>query len=352
MEKVRIGIVGVGTISELHLNAYRNNAKAAISAVCDLNAERARATAARYGASRVFTDYNEMFASGAVDAVSICTWNNMHEPIAVAALKAGVDVLLEKPLSTTVEEALRIQEAVAASGRKLMVGYVRRYDGNAQLVKQFADNGEFGGFYYAHASSLRRIGNPGGWFADKSRSGGGPVIDIGVHVIDLCWYLMGKPKVKSISANTYSRLGSRSNVRRLSSYRAADYEASRNTVEDMANAMIRFENGASLLLEASFTLHAKENQTTIRLHGDKGGVEIDPRLVLTTEKHDTILNALPQTDHPGFHLESAFQNEIDHFVDCVLNDREPLSPVSDGVEMMRILCGVYESADKGEEIRF
>jgi predicted dehydrogenase len=138
----------------------------------------------------------------------------------------------------------------------------------------------------------------------------------------------------------------------MSSYRAADYDASRNSVEDMANAIIRFDNGASLLLEASFTLHAKENKTTINLFGDRGGVEIDPVLNFVTEKHDTVLNITPQTDHPGFHLDSAFQNEIDHFIDCILTGEPPISPVSDGVEIMKILCGIYESAAKGEEIRF
>jgi predicted dehydrogenase len=352
MDKVKIGIVGVGTISELHLNAYRNNKQVQIYAICDLNEERAMKTADHYGAVKTYTDYHKMFAEGEIDAVSICTWNNTHEPIAVAALQAGLDVLLEKPLSTTVEAALRIEEAVRSSGRMLQVGYVRRYDNNARLVKEFVEQGEFGELYYARASSIRRIGNPGGWFADAERSGGGPVIDIGVHVIDLCWYLMGRPKVKSISANTYSKLGNRANVKHLTSYRAADYDASRNTVEDMANAIIRFDNGASLLLEASFTLHAKENKTTINLFGDRGGVEIDPALSFVTEKNNTILNITPQTDHPGFHLDSAFQNEIDHFIDCILTGEQPISPVADGVEVMKMLCGIYESAAKGEEVRF
>ncbi|MFC3800846.1 Gfo/Idh/MocA family protein [Cohnella sp. GCM10012308] len=349
--QVKIGVVGVGTISELHLNAYKNNPNVRIEAICDLNEERAKATAAKYGAPQAFSDYHRMFAEAGLDGVSICTWNNTHEPIAIAALQAGLHVLLEKPLSTTVEAALRIEEAVRSTGRKLQVGYVRRYDNNAQLVKQFADAGEFGEFYYAKASSIRRVGNPGGWFTDKERSGGGPVIDIGVHVVDLCWYLMGRPKPVSVSANTYRKLGNRANVKHMTSYKAADYDASRNTVEDMANAIIRFEGGASLLLEASFTLHAKENKTTISLFGDKGGVEIDPALAIVTEKHDTILNVTPQTDHPGFHLESAFQNEINHFVDCVRTGAEPISPVSDGVAVMKMLCGIYESAEKGEEIR-
>lgn len=352
MAILKIGIVGAGSISELHLNAYRNNPHVQIHAVCDLNETRAKLAADKYGATKIYTDYQQMFSEAGIDAVSICTWNHSHDFIAIAAVNAGIDVLLEKPLSTSVDAALKIEEAVNTSGQILQVGYVRRYDNNALLVKQFADLGEFGSFYYARASSIRRIGNPGGWFADKERSGGGPVIDIGVHVVDLCWYLMGRPKVKSISANTYNKLGNRANVKHLSSYHAADYAAASNSVEDMANALIRFENGASLLLDASFTLHAKENKTTIQLYGDKGGVEVDPELSFITEKHDTILNATPQTDHSGFHVDSAFQNEIDHFIDCVIHRTQPISPVADGVEIMRILCGIYESAAKGEEIRF
>lgn len=352
MSRIKIGIVGVGTISEMHLNAYLGNPDVQIHAICDLNIDRARAMAQRYGAAEAYADYREMFAASGIAAISICTWNNTHEPIAVAALQAGLDVLIEKPLCTTVEAALRMEAAVQETGRMLQIGYVRRFDNNARLVKRFADAGEFGSFYYGRASSIRRIGNPGGWFADKERSGGGPVIDIGVHVIDLLWYLMGRPEVASISANTYSKLGNRANVEHLSSYRAADYDASRNTVEDMANAVIRFENGTSILLEASFTLHAKENATSIGLFGDKGGVEIDPELLFVTEKLNTVLNTTPQTDHRGFHLDSAFQNEIDHFVECVKTGSQPISPVSDGVEMMKILCGIYESAAKGAEVRF
>lgn len=352
MDRIRIGIVGVGSISESHLGAYKNNPHARIVAICDLNAERAKQAAEKYGAERIFTDYEQMFSSGAIDAVSVCTWNNTHERIAVAALRAGLDVLLEKPLCVDMASAHRIQQAVKETGRKLLVGYVRRYDNNARLVKQFVDSGEFGKLYYSRVSSIRRIGNPGGWFADKERSGGGPVIDIGVHVVDLCWYLMGRPKVQSIYANTFYRLGNRSNVKHMAAYRAADYDASRNSVEDMGIAIIKFEGGASLMLEASFTLHAKENKTTIDLFGDKGSVEVDPALLFVTEKHDTILNCSPQTTNPGFHLDTAFQNEIDHFIDCARGEAQPISPVEDGVAVMEMLLGIYESADKGHEIRF
>lgn len=350
MNPVRIGIVGTGSISEAHLKAYASHSNAVIVAICDLNEQRAHQVAQKYGADKTYTDYRELFADSDVDAISICTWNNTHAQIAIAALQAGKHVLIEKPLCRTVEEALQIEEAVHASGKILQVGFVRRYDSNVQMLRQFADDGEFGNLYYAKATTIRRLGNPGGWFSDIERSGGGPLIDIGVHVIDLCWYLMGRPKVKTISANTYKKLGNRSNIRNLSFYKAADYDASKNTVEDLANALIRFENGASLMVDVSFTLHAKQDEGSVRLYGDKGGFEVDPAIVMVTEKHDTIMNIQPQTDSSSFQFESAFQNEINHFIDCVRTGVQPISPVSDGVEMMRILCGIYESAAKGEEI--
>ncbi|MBX4147027.1 Gfo/Idh/MocA family oxidoreductase [Paenibacillus sp. FSL W7-1279] len=350
MKSINVGVIGTGSISAMHLQSYEKHANANLLAVCDLNEERAQRAAEKYGATKVYTDYNELLADPEIDAVSICTWNNTHAEISIAALNAGKHVLVEKPLCRTVEEALQVQEAVKSSGKLLQVGFVRRYDPNAQMLREFADKGEFGDIYFAKASSVRRLGNPGGWFSDIERSGGGPLIDIGVHVIDLCWYMMGRPKPVSVSANTYRKLGNRSNVRNLSFYKAADYDAEKNTVEDMANAMIRFENGASLLVDVSFTLHSKENLQSVKLYGDKGGFEIDPEVVIVTEKHDTIINIQPQTDNKGFDFNAAFQSEVDHFISSIENGTSPLSPVEDGVEIMKILCGIYESAEKGVEV--
>jgi len=349
---LKIGVIGAGSISESHLDSYANNEEVEIYAICDLNEERAKAKATKYHASKVYTNYHELLANEEIEAVSICTWNNTHAEIAIAALDAGKHVLVEKPLSKTVEEALRVQEAVKRSGKVLQVGFVRRYASNTNIIKAFIDNNELGEIYYAKASCLRRLGNPGGWFADKERSGGGPLIDLGVHVIDICWYLMGRPKVKSISANTYNKLGNRSNVKNLSFYKAADYDPTKNTVEDLANAMIRFENGASLMVDVSFTLHAKENTLAVTLYGDKGGAELEPEVAIVTEKYDTILNAFPQVDSASFDFKQAFQNEINHFIASVKGEKETLSPIEDGVEMMKILCGIYESSQKGTEITF
>ncbi|GIP33779.1 Gfo/Idh/MocA family protein [Paenibacillus sp. J2TS4] len=352
MKKMKIGVIGAGSISGVHLDAYHKNPEVEIYAICDLNEERAKEKAEKYGASKIFTDYNELLALPEIDAVSVCTWNNTHAPISIAALEAGKHVLVEKPLCKTVEEALQVEETVKRSGKVLQVGFVRRYGGNTKVLKEFIDKGDLGEIYYAKASCLRRLGNPGGWFSDKERSGGGPLIDIGVHVIDLAWYLMGRPKVQSITGNAYNKLGNRSNVKNLAFYRAADYDANKNTVEDAANALIRFENGASLMVDVSFTLHAKKDELTVKLYGTKGGAEVEPELTIVTEKYDTILNVTPQIDHPTFEFTGGFQNEINHFIDACNGRKETLSPVEDGVEMMKILCGIYESSEQGKEIRY
>ncbi|MDD9268129.1 Gfo/Idh/MocA family protein [Paenibacillus sp. GCM10023248] len=352
MSKVKVAVIGAGSISEMHLRSYQNNPDVELVAICDLNEERARTKAEKYGISRVFTDYRELLQDAGIDAVSICTWNNSHAPISIAALEAGKNVLTEKPLCKTVEEALEVEKAVQRSGKTLQVGFVRRYASNTGIVKSFLDNGELGDIYYAKASCIRRLGNPGGWFADVERSGGGPLIDVGVHVIDLCWYLMGRPKVKSVSGNTYKRLGNRANVKNLAFYKAADYDATHNTVEDMANALIRFENGASILVDVSFTLHAKEDELTVKVYGDKGGAELEPQLAIVTEKYDTIMNLTPQINNLSFDFVAGFQQEINYFVEVCQGKKETLSPVQDGVEMMKILCGIYESSLLGKEIHF
>lgn len=354
MSKIKVGVIGCGSISESHFQAYHNNPNVEIIAVCDLVEDRARAKAEKYNASNVYTDYHELLANAEVQAVSVCTWNNTHAEISIAALRAGKNVLCEKPLCKTVDEALLVEQAVRETGKFLQVGYVRRHASNIAVLKKFIDAGDLGEIYFAKASLTRRLGNPGGWFSDKERSGGGPLIDIGVHVIDLCWYLMGKPKVKSVSGNTYNKLGNRSHIENYDFYKAADYDAASNvnTVEDMANVLIRFENGASLMVDVSFTLHAKKDSGTINIYGDKGGAEIEPVLSIATERHNTIINIEPQLTTPGFDFQGAFNNEISHFIDSNLGKFETNSPVEDGVEMIKILNAVYKSAAEGIEIRF
>jgi predicted dehydrogenase len=352
MKKLKVGVIGAGSISSLHMDAYANNKEVELYAICDMNVGRAEEKAAKYGIPHVYSDVREFLANTEVEAVSICTWNDTHAEFSIASVAAGKHVLCEKPLCQTVEQALEVQTAVQSSGKVFQVGFVRRYGSTTQMLRRFIEAGDLGEIYYAKASYLRRLGNPGGWFSDSKRSGGGPLIDLGVHAIDLCWYLMGKPKVQSVKGNTYHKLGNRANVQHLSFYQAADYDAAQNDVEDLANALICFENGASIMVDVSFTLHGVKNEGGISIYGTKGGAQVEPELQIATEKHDMMLNLLPQADTLTFDFAAGFQNEINHFVRCCMGTDETLSPVEDGVEIMKILCAVYESAKTGKEIRF
>lgn len=347
---LRVGVIGGGSISEFHIKPYIKNTEVELIALCDTNVKRLVQAGNRYNVTNLYSSYQELLRNDTIDAISICTWNNMHAEIAIAALDAGKHVLVEKPLSMTVEEALSVEKAVLKSGKILQVGFVRRHGDNTKLLKQFIDQDELGEIYYAKASCLRRLGNPGGWFSDKTKSGGGPLIDLGVHMIDISWYLMGKPRPVSVSGNTYNRLGNRSNIKNLSFYKAADYDSSLNDVEDLANALIRFENGASLYIDVSFTLHAKKDELSVKFFGEKGGAEIEPELVIVSERNNTIMNVMPQIDNLSFDFEVAFTNEVNHFVQCCLEGKDTIAPVADGVQVMKMLNAIYESAATGKEV--
>lgn len=352
MSRLNVCVIGLGSISDFHLKSYAKNEDVQLYGVYDFSLARAQEKAAQYGVDKVFTTIEELLADEQVDAVSICTWNNTHANYAIAALEHDKHVLVEKPLSMTYAEAVEIQRVAERCKKVFQVGFVRRFGTNTAILKKFVDNHTLGSIYYAKASCLRRLGNPGGWFADKEKSGGGPLIDLGVHIIDICWYLMGKPKVKRIVGHTYNQLGNRSHIENLSFYKTADYDASKNSVEDMANALITFENGASLVVDVSYTLHAAKDELAIKLYGTNGGAELEPELKIISEMNDTIINMHPQVNHLSFDFEHAFEMEIKAFVNSCINGEPSAAPIEDGVEIMKILEGIYESARLGKEISY
>ncbi|MEG0385235.1 MAG: Gfo/Idh/MocA family oxidoreductase [Solibacillus sp.] len=352
MNRLNICVIGVGSISDFHLKSYEKNETVHLYGVYDFSQTRAQEKADQYGIEKVFHSIEELLADSKVGAVSICTWNNTHAKYAIAALESNKHVLVEKPLSMTYKEALEIQRVAQTSNKVFQVGFVRRFATNTKILKKFIDNNTLGTIYFAKATCLRRLGNPGGWFSDKEKSGGGPLIDLGVHIIDICWYLMGKPKVKRVVGHTYHHLGNRSHIENLSFYKTADYDATQNSVEDMANALITFENGASLLVDVSYTLHAAKDELAVKLYGTNGGAELEPELKIISEANETIVNMHPQVDHLSFNFEHAFETEVNAFVKSCLNGEASEAPVEDGVEIMKILEGIYESARLGKEISY
>jgi predicted dehydrogenase len=253
-------------------------------------------------------------------------------------------------MATSAESARNMQAAAQKSGKLLMVGFVRRFGNDCLVLKDFIDTGYFGDLYYAKATYLRRNGNPGGWFGDKSRSGGGPLIDLGVHVIDLVRYLFGNPKPISVYGATFNKLKDRKNIKGSIGYSSADKSSGDICdVEDLATALIRFDNGAVLSIEASFSLNIKKDEGKIELFGTKAGAKLDPELEIYTEINDYLADVSLATP-TALSFDGLFENEINHFVDCIRNNVPCKSPASDGVDLMKILDAIYESARTGHEV--
>ncbi|HOB21376.1 MAG: Gfo/Idh/MocA family oxidoreductase [Firmicutes bacterium] len=351
-KKVRLGIIGCGGIAGAHLEAYKKiSDQVEFVATCDLNAERAKHRKEQYGFARSYTDYEEMLSKEELDAVSVCTWNNYHAPASIAALEAGASVLCEKPMAMNAKEAEAMIEAEKKSGKLLMIGFVRRFGENTKFCKSLIDNGKLGEIYYVKTGCIRRVGNPGGWFSDKKRSGGGPLIDLGVHMIDLARYLMGKPKVVSAVGATYDKVGIRSNVKGVSWWKSMDYD-DYNDVEDIAVGFVRFDNGATLVVENSWTQHIKESRLYLELYGSKAGMQMEPELEIYSEENDYLTDIKPKIDLNSSSFSGIFERQIAHFIDCVANGTPCLSPSEDGLELMKILDGIYQSAETGREVQF
>ncbi len=350
MSKIKIGIIGTGSISEQHIEAYLNNKNVELYAFCDLNEERLKYMSEKYSITRTFTDMNEMLSLPEIDAVSVCTWNSAHAPCTIAALNAGKHVLCEKPMSVSKADAQAMKEAADRNSKLLMIGFVRRYGNDCKILKEFIESDYFGELYYAKATYLRRKGNPGGWFGDKTRSGGGPLIDLGVHVIDLVRYLMGNPKPVSVYGATFKKLDDRKNIKGKKFYQASsatDHDIC--DVEDLASAMIRFDNGAVLSIEASFSLNIKKDEGKIELFGAKGGAKLDPELELYSEINDYLADVTLDAQ-TSLSFDGLFAGEIDHFVSCLTDGVTCISPAQDGIDIMTILDAIYESAASGHEV--
>ncbi len=352
MDKIRIGVIGTGSIAREHLKAYKKNPHVEVYALCDLNAELLAKRAEEFGvpAERTFTNCEDMLKLPEIDAVSVCTWNAAHAPCSIAALNAGKHVLCEKPMAMNAEEAKAMKEAAEKNGKLLMIGFVRRFGNDCDILMDLINNDQFGEIYYAKATYLRRNGNPGGWFGDKARSGGGPLIDLGVHVIDLSRYLLGRPKPVSVYGATFRKLGNRPDIKGGKAYLSA--RANDTTVcdvEDLATALIRFDNGAVVSVEASFSLNLKKDVGSIELFGTKAGAKIDPELEMYSEMNGYMTN-VTLTNPTALSFDGLFAREIDHYVDCVRLGLPCRSPAEDGITLMKILDAIYESAATGHEV--
>ena len=350
-EKVRVGVIGAG-IGNNHIRGLKEVKQAEIVGICDLNTARAQEVADAQGLKNVqiFSNYHEMLDS--VDAVTIGLPNTLHRNASVECMNAGKHVLCEKPLAMNVEEAQDIADAADRNNVKCMVGQVMRFRADSQFVKHRVLDGDLGKVYYARSGMLRKRGIPGygGWFTTKAMSGGGPLIDIGVHMLDLAWWLAGCPKPLTVSGSTYAEFGPRGLG--LGGWMNDQWKGRKPEgtfdVEDLAMGLIRFEGGLTINLEVSWAIHNRAQTMWCQIFGADGGAEWGDNTAIFSDKGD-IASVLEPQDLKSGHGEE-WTGEMQHFVDSILNDTTPDPDAKQGVSMIKMLSGIYESAKLGREI--
>ncbi len=351
MKKVKIALIGAGNIAKDHLKAYSKVEQAEIYAICDFNEKTLNKTADMFGIERRYTDVDTMLKEigSELDAADVCVWNCNHAECSVKALDAGLHVLCEKPMAYNTQQAIEMKEAADRNGKLLMVGFVLRFGDEAKIAKDFVDNGYLGDIYYAKAQYIRRHGNPGGWFSNKALSGGGAVIDLGVHVLDLTRYLMGSPKPVSVFAMVEEKLGRRDYLKTAVGW-VPDGASDKDIcdVDDFGSALIRYDNGAVVSLETAYSFNG-DFAAKRTLHGTKGGMDLSNGVKIFSEYNNFVADVNVYTDNYKEHNDM-FVAEMAHFVDCVANGTECRAKAEDGVVVMKILDAIYESGRTGHEV--
>ncbi len=324
------GVIGLG-MGRGHLEGYLRAPNARVVGIADINEVRLEDCSKRYSIGKAFTDYSDLLALKNLDAVSVAVPNYLHKPITVDALKAGKHVLVEKPMALNAREGQEMLDAAEKNNLKLMLHFNNRYRGDVQMVKRYVDAGDFGDVYFAKTGWIRRqrgIPVAGNWFTTKSRSGGGPLIDLGVHVIDMTMYMMGSPRPVAVSGSAVQKF-------------PQAVVGGTFDVEDFASAYIRFENGATMAVEVSWAMNCAEERQYSEIYGSKAGANVSP-LTIWTERHGILENIEPKNPR-GLSL-------YEHFASCILEDKTPISPGEHGVIMMKILDAIYASSETGREV--
>lgn len=344
MEAIKVGVIGLG-MGRHHIAGYQTHPAAQVVAIADVDEARLAEIGDRFNVPRRYTSAEAMFANEKLDVVSVATPNKFHMPLTVMAFEAGCHVLCEKPMAMNAEEARQMLAAADRAGKRLMINFSYRFTEQSMALKAQVDAGVLGEVYFARTVWHRRRGLPGfgGWFGQKELSGGGPLIDLGVHRLDLALWLMGYPKPVWVLGSTYDHLASA-----LARQKNAKFD-----VEDLAVAMIKFENGATLVLEASWAANIQERELMeTRLYGTKAGLV--QRNLEETYKFEAEIYLEKDGAHFDMKLHPPFPpvpHSAYHFIDSIVNDTPHIATGYEGLLVMEILDAIYQSASEGAPVR-
>lgn len=363
--KLQIAIIGCGGIAnQKHMPALSKlNAKVEMVAFCDEIESRAIKAAQEYGTedAKVYTDYKALIQDQDIDVVHVCTPNVSHSEITVASLESGKHVMCEKPMAINTAEAQLMLDAAKRTGKKLTIGYQNRFRADSIETYEACRENELGDIYFAKAHAVRRRGVPTwGVFPDKSKQGGGPLIDIGTHALDLTLWFMDNYKPKTVFGSVYQKLKDKPEGNMFGKWNPETFET-----EDSAFGYIKMENGATIYLEAAWALNMinpKEAQVT--LCGTEGGAEMfgmafmdQGYVVFNKAAHGKLVQSQPSDAGGVFGFEGAGaleqrDAEAAQWVDCILNDTEPLVKPEQALVVTQILEAIYKSAETGEPVTF
>ncbi|QHQ59627.1 Gfo/Idh/MocA family oxidoreductase [Anaerocolumna sedimenticola] len=357
MEKIKIGIVGCGGIANgKHLPAIKRNGNYEIVAFCDIIKERAEEAKEKYGTpeSKVFTDYKELLKEDLV-AVYVLTPNKSHAGISIAAMKAGKNVMCEKPMAKTYAEAKQMVETAKETGKILTIGYQNRYRADSTYLKRACDNDELGEIYYAKAHAVRRRAVPTwGVFLNEEEQGGGPLIDIGTHALDLTLWMMNNYEPESVTGSVYRKLADQTETGNA----FGEWDPSKFTVEDSAFGFIKMKNGATIHLEASWALNTLDvDEAKTSLCGTKAGADMKNGLRINKVKYNKQCVESPELSAGGvafFDGEGEKDSDVEQrvFYNAVTKGTDLVVKPEQAMIVTKILEAIYESAKTGKTVYF
>ncbi len=342
-KKLRLAFIGCGGICQTHVAAISRIPELEIVAGCDINPERLEEMKNNHGITSLYEKWDDMLREVKPDVVDVCTPNGVHAPAAIAALNAGCHVIVEKPMAMSPAECEEMIAAAKKNGKLLCAGFQQRYNPRSQFMKKLQEAGDIGDIMYVKCQALRRRGVPNwGVFGQKDKQGGGPLIDIGVHIIECAHYCMGEPKPVAATGNVWTYMGNKpSDV--WSVWPNWDWKTL--TVEDLAIGHIRFENGAIMQIESSFCAHIPEDVMNFTVMGTKGGYNWQTG-TFYTDHAGAMINAtaayMPSTD-----FTALFVSKLQDFTNAILQGTPLTAPGEEGLAVQKILDGIYRSAAEG-----
>lgn len=355
---LKVGIIGCGGIAKgKHLPALAEVNEVEIVAFCDLLIERAEEAKETFGieSAGIYTDYKEMLKNQDLDVVHVCTPNNSHAELSIAAMEADCHVMCEKPMAKTSAEAKQMIEASEKTGKKLTIGYQNRFRTDSNYLHQICEEGQLGEIYFGKAHAIRRRAVPTwGVFLDEEAQGGGPLIDIGTHALDLTLWMMNNYKPKYAVGKAYHKLAETQDAANA----WGSWDPEKFTVEDSAFGFIMMENGATIFLESSWALNSldvKEAKTS--LCGTKGGADMNDGLRINGEDHSLLFEKKIELETGGVDFYDGAGDkpevlEAQSWIDAILNDTEPVVKPEQAMVVTEILEAIYKSSETGQPVFF